>query len=85
MHTTNLRQVGGSVMLAIPPAILNMLDLTVGAQVGIRINDGFLVVEPKLNPRYSLDELLAKCDISAHMTEEDREWFEAKPSGKELL
>ena len=26
MHTTNLRKVGGSVMLALPPAILDMLN-----------------------------------------------------------
>ena len=33
MHTTNLRKVGGSVMLAVPPAILDLLHLEVGATV----------------------------------------------------
>jgi hypothetical protein len=27
MHTTNLRKVGGSVMLAVPPALLDILHL----------------------------------------------------------
>ena len=27
MHTTNLRKVGGSVMLAVPPALLDVLQL----------------------------------------------------------
>ena len=32
-HTTNLRKVGGSVMLAVPPALLDLLKLGVGAKV----------------------------------------------------
>jgi antitoxin ChpS len=34
MHTTILRKVGGSVMLAVPPAILEILRLKAGATVG---------------------------------------------------
>ena len=44
MHTTNLRKVGGSVMLAVPPALLDLLNLGVGAKVGIGVEDGRLVV-----------------------------------------
>ena len=36
MHTTNLRKVGGSIMLAVPPALLDLLNLRVGAKVGCR-------------------------------------------------
>ena len=32
MYTTNLRKVGGSVMLAVPPAVLDILHLQAGAQ-----------------------------------------------------
>jgi len=32
MHTTNLRKVGGSVMLAAPPVLLDLLRLNVGAK-----------------------------------------------------
>ena len=85
MHTTNLRKVGGSVMLAIPPAILDLLQLRAGATVGVAVDGDRLVVEPQLRPRYSLDELLAQCDASAELTPEDREWLEGKPFGSELL
>jgi len=47
MHTTNLRKVGGSVMLAVPPAFLDQLHLQAGAVVGLAIDQGRLVVEPK--------------------------------------
>ena len=85
MHTTNLRKVGGSVMLAVPPALLNLLQLGVGARVDIRIEDGGLVVTPRTRPRYSLEELLAQCDETAPAAAEDRAWLDAKPVGNELL
>ena len=84
MHTTNLRKVGGSVMLAVPPALLDVLHLSAGAKVGLAVDNGRLVVEPKARPRYTLDELLAQCDASAELTAEDREWLDANPVGSEL-
>lgn len=84
MHTTNLRKVGGSVMLAVPRALLDVLDLAAGARVGLAVENGRLVVEPKLRPRHRLDELLAQCDGSAEMTTEERDWIDAKPVGNEL-
>ena len=85
MHTTNLRKVGGSIMLAIPPAILDLLHLRAGATVGLAVDRGRLVIEPTLRPRYSLDELLAQCDASADLSAEDRAWLDNKPVGSELL
>lgn len=85
MHTTNLRKVGGSVMLAVPPALLDILHLSAGAKVGLSIDNGRLVVEPNTAPRYTLDELLAQCDASAEPAPEDREWLDAKPVGSEPL
>jgi antitoxin ChpS len=85
MHATNLRKVGGSVMLAVPPAILDMLHLQAGSTVGLVVDDGRLIVEPQPRSRYTLDDLLAQCDPSAELTQEDREWLEAKPVGSELV
>ena len=85
MHITNLRKVGGSIMLAVPPAILDLLHLHAGATVGLAIERGRLVIEPTLRPRYSLDELLAQCDASADFSAEDRAWLDNKPVGNELL
>ena len=42
MHTTSLRKVGGSVMLAVPPAILDLLQLQAGSSVGLAVADGRL-------------------------------------------
>jgi antitoxin ChpS len=85
MHTTNLRKVGGSIMLAVPPALLEILHLQPGALVGIAIKSGRLVVEPQQRPRYTLDELLAECNPKARLSSEEREWQAGKPAGAELL
>jgi antitoxin ChpS len=85
MYTTNLRKVGGSVMMAVPPALLELLHLQPGATVGMAVDHGRLVVDPKPRPRYSLDELLAQCDATVEPTAEEREWLDAKRFGGELL
>ena len=85
MHTTNLRKVGGSVMLAVPPALLDILRLRPGAQVGIAIESGRLVVEPQRRPHYTLDELLAQCNPKAARSKEERDWLGGKPAGAEIL
>lgn len=77
MHTTKLRKVGGSVMMAVPPVLLELLNLQAGATVGVAVENGRLVIEPKPRPRYRLDELLAQCDASAELTAEEREWLDA--------
>lgn len=84
MHTTNLRKVGGSIMLAVPPAILDMLHLNAGAKVGLAVDNGRIVVEPQPRPRYTLAELLAASDYSQPQPPEEREWVDAPAAGREL-
>ena len=85
MHTTNLRKVGGSIMLAVPPALLDVLRLSAGAKVGLTVDNGRLVVDPQARPRYTLDELLAASDYNQPEAAADRQWIDAKPVGGELL
>lgn len=85
MHSTILRKVGGSIMLAVPPALLNILQLRAGATVGIAVDNGRLVVDPQPRPHYTLEELLAQCDGTAESTDEDRTWLDAPSVGRELL
>ncbi len=85
MHTTNLRKVGGSVMLAVPPALLDVLHLSAGAKVGLSVDNGRIVVEPATRPRYTMAELLAASDYSQPQPPEEREWVDAPAVGRELL
>lgn len=85
MHSTKLRQVGGSVMLAVPRALLDVLNLTAGANVGLAIENGRLVMEPSVKRRYTLDELLAECDRTATISAEDAAWLAGPTVGHEIL
>jgi antitoxin ChpS len=84
MYTTALRKVGGSIMLAVPPAILDLLRLRAGTEVGLAVEGDHLVVQPQKKPRYTLDELLAQCDPTVPMADEDRAWLDVQPMGNEL-
>jgi antitoxin ChpS len=88
MHTAKLRKVGGSVMVAVPPAVLEQLQLKAGASIGLEVDGERLILQPKPRPRYTMDELLAKCDFSQPMPpevlEEDRLWLNLRPVGREL-
>jgi antitoxin ChpS len=85
MHTTSLRKVGGSIMLAVPPAFLEQLHLQAGTRVGLAIADGRLVVDPSPRPHYTLSELLAASDYSQPQPAEEREWVDAPSVGGELI
>lgn len=85
MYTTHLRKVGGSVMLAIPPAFLEQLQLQAGATVGVDVSGGQLVLDPKPKRRYTMAELLAASDYSKPPSAEEREWVDAPAVGGELI
>jgi antitoxin ChpS len=72
-------------MLAVPPALLDILRLRPGAKVGLTVESGRLVVEPEQRPRYTLDELLAQCRPNVRRRKEERDWLDAKPVGGELI
>jgi antitoxin ChpS len=83
-YKAKLRKVGGSVMLAIPPALLDALDLAADTQVGLAVKGGNLVVQPGRH-RYSLDELIEQCKPSSRRSREDKNWTSGKPLGRELI
>lgn len=85
MYTTRLKKVGGSVMLAVPPAVLKTLSLSTDSEVSLTIDNGCLIIEPQKRPHYSLQELLAQCDPQTELNEEDRAWVDAPAAGKEIL
>ena len=72
-------------MLAVPPALLDLLGLRPGAKVGVAVESGRLIVQPQRRPHYTLDELLAQCRPNAKRTKQDREWLNSKPVGNELI
>ena len=85
MSITNLRKVGGSIMLAVPPSILSLLKLEPGSSVDVAVEKGRLVIEPVKKPKYTLEELLAQCKSEQKRSSEEDEWLNVAPVGKEIL
>jgi len=84
MATAKLRKVGGSLMLAIPPALLDELGVGADAAVDLVVRGDELVMRPT-RKRYTLDELLARCDPAAPYSDEDRAWLDGGPVGREAI
>jgi antitoxin ChpS len=70
-------------MLTIPPTILEELSVKVGTTVHLTIDNGQLILSPK--PKYSLEELIAKCDASVPISPKVQEWLDAPAVVKELF
>lgn len=74
-------------VLTIPKAHAQSLGLTEGARIGVTIEDGKLVGDPavRARPQYRLAELLAECDPTAPLSDEDRAWLADEPVGDEAI
>lgn len=83
--TSRLRKVGGSVMVAIPPAVLEMAAFAPGQSVELSAEDNQVILKASRRPKYRLEDLLAQCDPDAPMSQEDLEWNQVQPVGGELI
>lgn len=83
MATATLRAVGGSVIMAVPKRILDLVQLRAGSQVNIDVQQGRLIVSPIRKKRYTLAELVAQCDLSLPISAEEQEWLDAPAVGLE--
>ncbi len=72
-------------MLAVPPALLELLNLTAGAKVEVAVENGRLVVQAQDRPSYTMAELLSASDYSQPLPAEEREWVDAAAVGSELI
>jgi len=72
-------------MLAVPPALLEILRVQSGDTIDITVEKGRLVAEPQKHRRYTLDELLAQCHARGRRTREEREWVSDRLAGDELV
>ncbi|OGA14923.1 MAG: hypothetical protein A3I63_00915 [Betaproteobacteria bacterium RIFCSPLOWO2_02_FULL_66_14] len=80
-----LRAIGGSVMVAVPKPFLSQANLRPGSEVTVAFERGKITLAPVAKPRYTLNELLARCNFKRRPSRPDREWQAAAPAGQELL
>lgn len=84
MTAIAIRQSGGASIISIPKAIAQTLGLHIGSKLDLTIEDNRIVLTPIIED-ISLEELLAGSPRECFkVTEEDKEWIDATPVGKEI-
>ena len=81
-----LREIGNSLGSIFPKPMIQSLGLQKGDKINITEEGGRLVIEPVKKPKYSLSELLGQCkSCTPELSQEDKDWLNSEPVGKELL
>ena len=84
--TSKIRKQGGAAVVTIPPALLKLLDLDVGAQVMLSVEGRQLIARPAApaRRRYSMAELLKGAAGMKRLTAEVAWAQDVDPVGREI-
>lgn len=74
---------GNSSGMVIPNVVMKELNLRPGQSVEAQVSNNQLILTP-ISRRYSLDELLAQCDMNATELSEQDVWGKSTPAGDEI-
>ncbi len=81
---TLVRKIGNSTGMIIPANILKKYSLNIGDQLDIQDDNGRLVIIPtQTKPKYTLTQLLDKCDESVPMPQKLIDWDNSPEVGNE--
>ncbi|OKP00272.1 AbrB/MazE/SpoVT family DNA-binding domain-containing protein [Xenorhabdus eapokensis] len=85
MTVVVIRQSGGANIVSVPKAILKALNLHTGSKLDLSIQNNKIVLTP-IEEELTLELLLAGSPKECFtVTDEDREWINANPVGKEVI
>ncbi len=84
--TSKIRKQGGAAVMTIPPAVLKLMNIEVGAQVELVVANGALVARPivRSRKRYPLAELLQGSEDVAALNAATDWAREGGPVGREI-
>ncbi len=78
-----IKRWGNSSGMVIPNVVMKELNLRPGQSVEAQVSNNQLILTP-VSRRYSLDELLAQCDMNAAELSEQDVWGKSTPAGDEI-
>ncbi|HCU5548310.1 TPA: type II toxin-antitoxin system ChpS family antitoxin [Escherichia coli] len=78
-----IKRWGNSSGMVIPNVVMKELNLRPGQSVEAQVSNNRLILTP-ISRRYSLDELLAQCDMNATELSEQDVWGKSTPAGDEI-
>ena len=83
-----LKRMDDAIVLPLPAEVLQALSVDAESPVEFEVCDGQLIVQAKSKlkiPTFTLDELLADYDQIPRDKQEDYEWLNSPPVGRELI
>ncbi|HGU9139619.1 TPA: type II toxin-antitoxin system ChpS family antitoxin [Escherichia coli] len=78
-----IKRWGNSSGMVIPNVVMKELNLRPGQSVEAQVSNNQLILT-LISRRYSLDELLAQCDMNATELSEQDVWGKSTPAGDEI-
>ena len=78
-----IKRWGNSSGMVIPNVVMKELNLRPGQSVEAQVSNNQLILTP-ISRRYSLDELLAQCDMNTTELSEQDVWGKSTPAGDEI-
>lgn len=87
MPTITIRKSGNANIVSLPKALLEQLGVGIGDRFDVALQDDTIILSPSRTKvkRLTLEEILEGVTPETFQTEEDREWMDMRPVGKELL
>ena len=85
MTTLTIRKSGNAQIISLPKLLLEQIGVGIGDNLNAILQDGKIILEPSRVEDLTLEEILEGITPETYQTEEDREWMNMRPVGKELL
>ncbi|PYC24932.1 AbrB/MazE/SpoVT family DNA-binding domain-containing protein [Pseudomonas mosselii] len=80
-----IQQWGNSAAIRIPSTVLKQMRLEVGSTLSLDTAGESMVLKPvRAKPKYTLEELMAQCDLNAPEPEDMAAWNTMRPVGREM-
>lgn len=83
MLELSIQKWGNSAAVRLPTELLNMLKVKLGDKLAVDMRPEGALLKPKRHS-YSLNELVAQCDLSAPEPADMAVWTNIKPVGREV-
>ncbi len=79
-----IQQWGNSAAIRLPAAVLKQMRLGVGSTLSLDTAGEALVLKPvRSKPKYTLEELMAQCELDAPEPADMADWNAMRPVGRE--
>ncbi|ATP43275.1 PbsX family transcriptional regulator [Pseudomonas putida] len=80
-----IQQWGNSAAIRLPASVLKQMQLGVGSTLSLDTAGETMVLKPlRTKPKYTLEELMAQCDLTAPEPADMADWNAMRPVGREV-